>query len=120
VRAGQWKIRPLVIKSPVVQFHYLCPASFVFGVAITAGSIPYPAVITRFVFYVPGDVFMIMTTQTKLVLPATFKGLVTILALVFEFRVMLAKVTRRYHRVQRTHVRAQRRGKSQQNQSHPS
>ena len=120
MRAGQGKIRPLVIKSPVVQFHYFCPASLVFSVAITAGAIPHPAVITRFVFYVLGDVFMIMATQTKLVLSATFKGLVTILTLVFEFRVMLAKVTRRYHRVQWTHIRTQRRGKNQQNQSHPS
>lgn len=119
VRASERKIRPLVVKRFVVQFHYPGLASLVFRMAITASMVPNASVITGFIFYVRSNIFMIMTTQTKPVLSATLERLVAGFTLVLKLGMTLDHVARGNHRVKRVHVRFQRCRSSQQNQSHP-
>jgi hypothetical protein len=105
VRTRERKIRPLVIKRFIIQYHYLGLASLVFRMAITASVVSYTPVISGLVLYILSNVFMIVTTQTKLVLSATFERLVTSFTLVFKLGMTLNQVTRGNHRVERAHVR---------------
>lgn len=105
VRASERKIRPLVVKRFVVQRHYLGLTSLVFRMAITACMIPHTPVITGLVLYVLSNVFMIMTTQTKPVLSATFERLVAGFTLVLKLGMALYQVARSYHGIERVHVR---------------
>jgi len=119
MRAGEREIRPLMIKGFVVQLHYFRLASLVLGMAIATRVISYASVITGLVLYVLGNLFVIMTTQTQLVLSATLESLVTGLALVFKLGMTLNQVTRGNHCIKRIHVRFKRCRSKQQYQSHP-
>lgn len=119
MRSGERKIRPLVVKRSVVQVHYFCLASLMFGMAITARVISNAPVIAGFILYILGNFFMLMATQAQLVLPATLECLVTGLALVLEPGMSLYQVAWCNHCIERTHVRIQWHCDKQQYQSNP-
>ena len=105
VRTRERKICPLVIKRIGVQLHYFCLASLVFSMAITASMVCHATVVTGLALYITCDVFMVVTTQTKLVLSAALERLMTVLTLMLELGVTLYQFTRGNHRIKRIHVR---------------
>ena len=106
MRTGERKIRPLVIKGFLVQHHNLRLSSFMLGMTITARVIFYAPVIPCFTPDVFSNLFVIMTTQTKLVLSSPLECLVTGLAFVLKLGMALDQVTRGNHGIERTHIRS--------------